>query len=87
MTARMSTTVPWPNPSEVLRPHGRRQSISTQSDRHHDLRVDQQQRDDAMACNFVTAAIAPKRALMLATAAFGATFVNAGLGNGPKLIM
>ena len=37
MTARMSTRVPWPNPSEVFALH--------MFGRHHDLRPDQQQRD------------------------------------------
>jgi cytochrome c oxidase subunit 3 len=45
MTARMSTTVPWPNPSEVFALTSG-PSHSADPDRHHDLHPDQQQRDD-----------------------------------------
>ena len=40
MTARMSTRVPWPNPSEVFAPAYRRQRHPADPDRHHDLRAD-----------------------------------------------
>ena len=46
MTARMSTTVPWPNPSEVFALTIAGQENPAHPDRHHDLHPDQQQRDD-----------------------------------------
>ena len=51
MTVRMSTTVPWPNPSEVfaLTCSARR---SAAADRDHDLRPDQQQRHDGAGGEF-----------------------------------
>ena len=52
MTVRMSTTVPWPNPSEVfsLQMFGRERSAA--ADRDHDLRPDQQQRHDGPGGEF-----------------------------------
>ena len=46
MTVRMSTTVPWPNPSEVFALTIGGQADPADPDRHHDLRPDQQQRHD-----------------------------------------
>ena len=40
MTVRMSTTVPWPNPSEVFALHIGGAGHSADPDRHHDLRAD-----------------------------------------------
>ena len=40
MTARMSTRVPWPNPSEVFALHIGGQNVPLDPDRHHDLRPD-----------------------------------------------
>ena len=46
MTVRMSTTVPWPNPSEVFALTIGGPGHSADPDRDHDLRPDQQQRHD-----------------------------------------
>ena len=46
MTVRMSTTVPWPNPSEVFALTIGGAERPADPDRHHDLRPDQQQRHD-----------------------------------------
>ncbi len=52
MTARMSTTVPWPNPSEVFALTIAGQAHPAHSDCHHDLRADQQQRDHGYGRQF-----------------------------------
>ena len=52
MTARMSTRVPWPNPSEVFALHYRRQGHPAHPDRDHDLRADLRSGTMAMAVNF-----------------------------------
>ena len=44
MTARMSTRVPWPNPSEVFALEIGGAEHSADPDRHHDLRADLEQR-------------------------------------------
>ena len=46
MTVRMSTTVPWPNPSEVFSLMMFGKNVPAAPDRDHDLRPDQQQRHD-----------------------------------------
>ena len=46
MTARMSTRVPWPNPSEVFALHIGGQQRPADPDRHHDLRADLVERHD-----------------------------------------
>ena len=46
MTARMSTRVPWPNPSEVFALHIGGAERSADPDRHHDLRTHFEQRHD-----------------------------------------
>lgn len=46
MAARMSTTVAWPNPSEVFCADDWRQGYPADPDCHHDLRPHQQQRHD-----------------------------------------
>ena len=44
MHVRISTTVPWPNPSEVFALQHRRATHPADPDRDHDLHPDQQQR-------------------------------------------
>ena len=46
MTARMSTRVPWPNPSEVFALHIGGAECPADPDRHHDLRADLVERHD-----------------------------------------
>ncbi len=46
MNVRMSTTEPWPNPSEVFALDALWQEHPPDPDRDHDLHPDQQQRDD-----------------------------------------
>ena len=52
MTVRMSTDVPWPDPERRVRAASRRQGSPADPDRHHDLRADQQQRDDGHGGQF-----------------------------------
>src|SRR5258707_5080678 len=88
MTARMSTTVPWPNPSEVF--------ALTVAGRHIPLILIaimtfiliSSSGTMAMAVNFgYRRDRAKTAALMLATAAFGATFVGMQAFEWTKLIM
>ncbi len=65
MTARMSTTVPWPNPSEVFALNDWRAPHPSHPDRHHDLRPDQQQRDAWRWPSISVTAVIASRPLIL----------------------
>src|SRR6202162_5904918 len=88
MTARMSTTVPWPNPSEVfaLNIGGKHIPLILIAIMTFILIISSG--TWAMACNFgYRRDRAKTAALMLATAAFGATFVGMQAFEWTKLIM
>jgi len=79
MTARMSRPVPWPNPSEVFALKHRGQAHPAHPDRHHDLRPDQQQRDDGDGRQFrLSPGSRQNDGLMLATAGIRAHASDAG---------
>src|SRR5215216_2355192 len=79
MTARMSTTVPWPNPSEVF--------ALEVGGKHIPLILISSSGTMAMAVNFGYRRDRVRTAaLMLATAAFGATFVGMQAFEWTKLI-
>ncbi len=88
MTARMSTPVPWPNPSEVFALEYRRHARAADPDRHHDLRADHAAaaRWRWRSISAIAATARKTAALMLLTAAFGATFVGMQAFEWTKLI-
>ena len=88
MTVRMSTTVPWPNPSEVFALHIGGAEHPADPDRHHDLRADHQQRHHGDGGQFRLPPRPRKTTalLMLATALLGATFVGMQAFEWTKLI-
>jgi cytochrome c oxidase subunit 3 len=88
MTVRMSTTVPWPNPSEVFALHIGGQDIPLILIAIMTFVLISSSGTMAMAVNFGYRRDRTKTALlMLATAAFGATFVGMQAFEWTKLIM
>ena len=88
MTVRASTTVPWPNPSEVFALHVGGAERAAAADRDHDLRAHQQQRHDGDGGQLRLPARpqATPRVLMFVTAAFGVVFVGMQAFEWTKLI-
>ena len=78
MTVRMSTQAPWPNPSEVFALTIARPEHPAHPDRHHDVRADQQQRDDGAGgqLRLPQGSQVKTFIFLLLTAALGATFVG-----------
>ena len=88
MTVRMSTTVPWPNPSEVFALHIGGQDIPLILIAIMTFVLISSSGTMAMAVNFGYRRDRVKTAiLMLVTAAFGATFVGMQAFEWTKLIM
>src|SRR5215203_113436 len=87
MTARMSTTVPWPNPSEVFALHIGGQDVPLILIAIMTFVLISSSGTMAMAVNFGYRRDRAKTAiLMLVTAAFGATFVGMQAFEWSKLI-
>jgi cytochrome c oxidase subunit 3 len=88
MTARMSTTVPWPNPSEVFALHIGGELVPLILIAIMTFVLISSSGTMAMAVNFgYRGDRAKTAALMLATAAFGATFVGMQAFEWTKLIL
>lgn len=88
MTVRISTTVPWPNPSEVFALHIGGQDVPLILIAIMTFVLISSSGTMAMAVNFgYRRDRAKTAALMLATAAFGATFVGMQAFEWTKLIM